>query len=262
MTASLLLWRAAGQPAPPYPLTIEAGVCRTCGGEFVAGIDAEAINNPTFSQHADYFRSYGNGVCQACGWLYGLGKSKPGNIVAAGDALWSPLLSHDNAAAQGRPTWIDVLREIAAMPADTPVAGVLTTDVKPRLWPRMELGTRAAMPLVVHCPDYDISGLRWLDVDRLLTITEVVGRALGAGYSKRRCVFGLPGDYDRFRRDPARSIALEAALAPWRELPEFIPAVLVSGPIREDDNDERATRHADASGAARGGAGPTQPGLF
>jgi len=43
MTASLLLWRAAGQPAPPYPLTIEAGVCRTCGGEFVAGIDAEAI---------------------------------------------------------------------------------------------------------------------------------------------------------------------------------------------------------------------------
>ena len=228
MTPSTLWFAAAGEPPHPYTESlVEGGHCATCATPLSRGVPIQEIVTVTFAQHGDYLR-YGTHVCPACAWLYGLGKGNPGNIVAAGDRYWRPMIGHDSATDQ-RPQWVSVLQDIATMPLDTPVAGVMTSDPKPRLWPRAELCTVGAFGLYLHCPDYNLSEFRRFDLRGCLVIVQAVTEAIIAGWPKRLIATSLFGDYKRASKAPVAAARIESSLAPLRATPEFIPALLIAG---------------------------------
>src|SRR5581483_8085406 len=141
-TAPALLWRAAGEPPAKWPLESASGVCATCGDSLGAGIPVEAIAGETFAMHADYLR-YGTHVCPACGWLYSDAKQHHRNVL-----------------------------EVAATQApDTVLSGVLTTDPKPRCWPRARLASVGRFGLYVHAPDWDTSQYVGAPLADVLTVS-------------------------------------------------------------------------------------------
>ena len=220
----------AGSGFEPHKYKDEpyTGHCATCG----AAVDGQAvpiaeIENPTFSNHADFMR-FGKHVCPACAWLYGAGKGKPGNFMATPNRYEQLVISLDSVVEDKRP-WLEAVRDLAALPSDTPVCGVLTTDIKPRLWPRMAAGTAAVPNLFVHAPDYDLSKPVSFALSDLLDIIETVLQALSLGFSKTNCYRGLPHDYARYSKHLAAAHDLERRLKPLRDNPAFIPAVLTAG---------------------------------
>lgn len=228
MSASRLAWHAAGQPPHEYRASATSGICATCADALVDGVPLAQIETPTFANHADYFRFGATHVCPACAWLYGIGKGRPGNYLAYGDRIEFTVISLESVVTDKRP-WLDVLRELATLPGDTPVAGVMTTDVKPRLWPRARLASRARCGLYLHAPDYDVSEFREFDLDACLSLVDLMLPALSAGYAKASLYFGLLRDHTRTRRDPAQAMHWETTLASHRHQPYFVPALIAAG---------------------------------
>lgn len=239
-SASGLVWAAAGRPAPEgktgatYRLEAAAGLCATCAAPIAEGVPVmprrgvAGIDNETFHGHAEYFR-FGTHVCAACAWLYGDPKRTHRSVVAIGGSLWWPKLGP---AAEGRPRWRTVLADLAGCGHTAPgtlVAGVLTTDPKPRLWPRMTLSMAAAPELYVHSPDHDWSRPTAIDPDAVRAALFLVDEALASGASRRACWHGLLGSQklvDAAGLD--RLLQIDAALAPLRGGPTLLAACLVA----------------------------------
>jgi len=230
VSPSELIWRAAGSPLPKWPMEpARLGVCATCGAPIREGVSHEAINSESFAGHADYL-AFGTHVCPACAWLYGLGRSKPGNVLAVGGALYHPMLSRESARKEGRPTWLEALEEASQAPPDTPVTGVMTVDPKPRLWPRARVGSRGGVfYLYVHNPDWDVSQLVGFDLDRALELVPRLQKVLALGFSKRSVFWDLLRDHKRARKDLRGALALERELARLRPEPEFVVALMAAG---------------------------------
>ncbi len=235
LTAPQLAWTAAGCPRPneKYKLSPHVGICSTCG----TTIDGDAvaiseIDSPTFSNHADFFRFGGSHVCLACGWLYGAGKGKPGNYIATSGRYEQAVISLDSVVNDKRP-WLEIIRDLQRLPADTPVTGVLTTDVKPRLWPRAQLCTVGSFGLYVHCPDYDVSQHVDCDLSDLLLIIGLMLPALGAGFAKASVWYGLYRDHARMTKHLEDACQWEAQLQQYRKHPAFLPALLMAGVTKE-----------------------------
>ena len=189
-TAPQIAWHGAGCPTPNYDITAHHGHCATCG----AAIDGVAVHIkeiecPTLTQHAD-FMAHGQHVCPACAWLFGAGKGKPGNFIATPDKYEQAVISLSSVVEDKRP-WLTIIREIAKLPSDTPVCGVLTTDVKPRLWPRMQAATVGAFGLYVYSPDHDLSAFVTMDLPELLQAIDTIILALGEKFSKTEIKRGL-----------------------------------------------------------------------
>lgn len=258
------VWRTAGCPAHKYGEEEHSGVspnCATCAVGIESGVPASQINNKTFANHAEFFK-FGTHVCSACAWLYGVGKGNPGNVIAIGEEYLRPVISPDSATEE-RPTWFGLLQRIAEMDRETPVAGVLTTDVKPRLWPRMRLASVGSFGLYVHCPDYDVSEYRNLDMALLLQATEPVREALGRGWSKTRIHHGLLSDYTKAKKDLEGVMRLEGHLQDIREWPEFVPALIVSYVRKDEKHGKYGTDgNADSRREAGGDAGQDGDRLF
>lgn len=253
-TAPELLWHAAGEPPHKYAEESgETGPCATCATPLDgrAGVPTRSVNNPTFSNHAEFFK-FGSYVCRACAWLYGDPKRTHRNVLAVGDKLWWPMISVESATEE-RPSWLDLLYRVAGMPPETSVAGVLTSDPKPRLWPRMRLSTVGAYGLYVHSPDYSVSEWRALDLTALLSTTGPVLSALALGFPKARIYSGLPGDYRRTKGNVEEAMRLESELRVLRNTPEFVPALLVSG-VKKEELRVRETGRADEGPERRGEA--------
>jgi len=227
LTVSGLLWRAAGMPAPKWELEPAEGPCGTCGRPITAGVPQKAINSPTFAQHSDYLK-YGSHVCAACAWLYGLGRSRPGNFLVVGERVYWPVISLES-ETEDRPSWLRVIREVARMDPRLPAAGVLTTDVKPRLWPRTRVVTLRAFGLYVHAPEYDVSTFVELDLAELERVALEIGEALRQGFTKTDVYHGLWRNYKRMRRLGKEGIELEKRLSEVRQSEVFVPALVVAG---------------------------------
>lgn len=240
-SAPELVWLASGSPLPRWPLEPARGLCATCGVAVTAGVAHERINSETFSQQGDFFQ-YGTHVCPACAWFYSDAKQRHRSVLAAGDWVAWPLISLDAAATDGtRPSWLAALRQLATLSPNTPTTGVFTTDPKPRLWPRMRLGTAARPALYVHAPDYDISRVVRFDVARALAIAERIILALELGFTKRAIWRGLWRDHRRLVTVGEAAVELERQLAGWRADPAFIPALLAAGRRKEETHDPRNT---------------------
>lgn len=244
MSASLHTWSAAGRPAHPYTEEPATGVCATCAAPISSGVPLSEIETPTTSNHADFFRFGGRHVCPACAWLFAAGKGRPGNYVATPGRFEATVISMDSVVADKRP-WMVVLPELAALPADTPLAGVMTTDVKPRLWPRVRLATVGHCGMYVHAPDYDVSEWREFSLPFVLEMIGIMVPVLTAGFSKDSLYFGLLRDHARAARDPARAFGWDALLAPHRGQPYFLPAMIAAGVTLEAKSHAKTTRRPE-----------------
>lgn len=227
MTVSGLYWAAVGSPPPPRPPEPYEGLCGTCGAQISRGIPAGAVLGPGFSGYADYLR-FGDYLCEACAYMHTLGRSKPGNFLLVGHRLLSPMISHASAKEAGRPTWLEAIAALQGEPGDTPVAGVLTTDPKPRLWPRARVSTAARPSIYVHAPDYDLSELVDLDPGAVLNLARIMAQALRLGWTKTDIYHGLYRNYRVASKRPTDLKRLEAALSPARGTPMYAVALLVT----------------------------------
>lgn len=265
MSASQHTWTAAGSPAHPYTEEHSATLCATCAAPITSGVPLAQIETPTTANHADYFRFGSKHVCQACAWLYAAGKGRPGNYIATTGRMEYAVISLESVVTDKRP-WIEVLADVAAMPPETPVAGVMTTDVKPRLWPRVRLATCGNFGLYVHAPDYDVSEWRGFSLAACLDLIGIMVKPLAAGYAKASLYHGLLRDYARASRDPARALAWDATLAPHRSQPHFLPALIAAGVTKETKQDVKpvARPAANPQPATTSGNQPDQAqlGLF
>lgn len=228
-SGSQISWIGSGKPASFFPAETYAGHCATCG----ASINGQAvhigrIDNPTFSNHADFFRFGGMHVCPACAWLFGAGKGKPGNYIATPESFESTVISMESVVACKRP-WRDVLIDLSKRPSETPVTGVMTTDVKPRLWPRARTATIGRFGLYIHCPDYDVSEWRNFNLVECVAITETLRPMLASGFSKASLWYGLFRDHNRTFKTLAASWAWETELVKLRASPAFLPALIAAG---------------------------------
>lgn len=233
-----LAWRSAGKPSHGYRTEkVPADTrCATCGAYTVL-IDDQAVHlgeieTPTTANHADFFRFGSRHVCAGCAWLFNAGKGRPGNYVSVPGRFELTVISLESVVEDKRP-WLTVLRDLQALPHDTPMTGVMTTDVKPRLWPRSRLATRGAAGLYVHVPDWDISEWRPFDLDACLSAIDTMLPVLAAGYAKASLFFGLMRDHARAARDPAQALRWEAELRQLREQPHFVPALIAAGVTKE-----------------------------
>lgn len=258
-------WQSAGNPTHPYKEEAINGQCATCGSPTNIGIPLTEIETPSTANHADYFRFGSKHVCCACAWLYAVGKGRPGNYIANGDRMESLVISQESVVIDKRP-WLIALNELAEMPPETSITGVMTTDVKPRLWPKTRFATVENFGLYVHAPDYDLS--TWLDfsLNDCLAATRLMREPLLAGFSKASIYHGLFRDFARTGRDPTKAMEWERKLAEMRKKSYFIPALIAAGIKQEDKKDvkpvERPASNLDL--AAAGGNKPAQAqlGLF
>lgn len=249
MSASQHAWKAAGQPAHQYAEEPADTVCATCAAPIMSGVPLAQIETPSTANHADYFRFGSKHVCPACAWLFDAGKGRPGNYIATPGAMEYTVISLESVVTDKRP-WIEVLADVAALPPETPVAGVMTTDVKPRLWPRVRLATVARFGLYVHAPDYDISEYREFSLAACMALIGLMIAPLTAGYAKASLYNGLFRDHARTTRDPARAMAWDALLATHRSQPHFLPALIAAGVTKETKQDVKPAARPAARPAA------------
>lgn len=233
---SQLAWTAAGNPAHGLRVIDNEGVCAVCATRVIKCVALDEIETPTTSDHANIFRHSRDGVCEACAWLFMAGKGRPGNYIATPDRMEYAVISLESVVADKRP-WLAILRELATRASDTPVCGVMTTDVKPRLFPRTRIATIGTFGLYVHALDYDVSEWRAFDLPRCLEIIEAMLPALAAGFAKRAVFGGLLSDHARASADIAGAVSLETTLASMRGDPAFLPALIAAGVTKEDKKD-------------------------
>lgn len=259
MSPSQHTWTVAGSPAHPYTEEPASTVCATCAAPITSGVPLVQIETPTTANHADYFRFGSKHVCPACAWLFAAGKGRPGNYIATPGRMEYTVISLESVVADKRP-WIEVLADVATMPPDAPVAGVMTTDVKPRLWPRVRLATVARFGLYLHAPDYDVSEYRDFSLPACLDLIGQMIAPLTAGYAKASLYHGLFRDHARTARDPARALGWDALLAPHRSQPHFLPALIAAGVTKETKRDVKpaARSAANPQPAPAGGHRPDQ----
>lgn len=241
MSASHHAWTAAGRPPHGYRETEQDTHCCTCASPIIRGVPVDEVETSTMGNHADYFAYATRHVCPACAWLFGIGKGRPGNYIAAGDRYEEAVISLESVVESKRP-WLAILRDLQGAPPEMPLCGVMTTDVKPRLWPRTRMATRARFGLYIHAPDYDASGYIAFDLDDALTIIETMLPVLRAGYAKASLYHGLLRDYARAEADPAQALAWETQLAPLRRSPAYLPALIAAGVTQEEKSDVKTLR--------------------
>lgn len=271
LTPSEICFSGAGRPSIASRFKQEPAphntLCSTCGAAIQPGAESVPISsfdNKAFSNHHESFRFGGAYVCLSCAWLYGAGPSKPGNFVATPDAFTQTVISLESVVADKAP-WLHTLRKMASLPPDTPVTGVLTTDVKIRLWPRILPATIGNFGLYVHSPDHDFSQFVYFDLSACLDLIESMIPMLKEGFAKASLWYGLSRDFHRFSRNPARSLEWESYLQKHRHLPEFLPAVLIAGVTKEEKKSEPSKRTAGdtpAASAASHHPAQDQLGLF
>ncbi len=263
-SASHLAWRAAGNPSHGLPAIEGAFVCATCAIETPRCVPLDAIETPTTSDHANVFRHSRDGVCEGCAWLFMAGKGRPGNYVATPDGIEYTVISLESVVTDKRP-WLPVLRELATLTPDTLVCGVMTTDVKPRLFHKTRIATVGAFGLYVHALDYDVSEFVAFDLRECITAIDTITAALRRGFAKRAVKFGLLTDYARAMAAPEETMDIERLLAPMRASPAFLPALIAGGVTKEDKQDVKRSRSDSEPAASAAGRNPPdqgQLGLF
>lgn len=237
MTAPQLIWRAFGARVPEgktggkYKLEKIAGTCATCAAPIKEGVPFQprrgvaGINNDTFSGYAEYAR-WGTHVCPACAWLFGDPKRMHRAVLVVGEHGWWPTIAQ---TIEGRPRWRHALREIALAHPDTPMTGILTTDPKPRLWPRANIATCGSPGLYLHIPEQDISTWRALNLQRIAVCLAAIDLAMAAGATKTAALHGLlasPKLVDKLGL--GKVIAIEDRLAPLRASIEFGVGIVIA----------------------------------
>jgi hypothetical protein len=238
-TSQQLIWKAMGSPKPKWSCESVNGRCATCGQTITEGVSRKIIESVTYSQQADYMK-YGDYNCLACAWLNSDPKNNHRGVIVVGDQIWWPMISLESSTPD-RHQWLDVICDIGKYADETPVTGCITTDPKPRLWPRYKLSTIGSFGLYIHAPDYDQSGFLQIDRGKLIRISMLIKSALEMKYSKRSVYLSLLNDFKITEKHPVESMNLERRLKELRKTNEFIPALLITQ-IKKEDKIERGNQ--------------------
>lgn len=227
MSAQIHTWNAAGRPPHPCESENILSRCSICSSEITEGVKVSDIETPSMSDHSSIFR-FGDHVCNACAWLFSLGRGKPGNYIAI-DGKFEYVVISQNSVVENKRPWSDVFIDIANLNPDTVVTGVMTTNVKPRLWHKARLATIGNFGLYIHDLEHDISG--WVEFDLIdcIKLMELMNEALSYGFSKNNIYYGLANNYEKFKRNPEKTIELERMIGESRNCTHFIPALIASG---------------------------------
>lgn len=222
MTHTQLCYQEAGYP-PVENLQPTDAYCATCGQHTSQGVNQNDINNPTFSQHGDFLK--GEWICPACTFMYRQGKARPGNYLAIDGHGFNYLAI----SAEGdKKSWNEMLADLVKLPKNTKVTGVLTTDVKPRLFPRTQLVTVGDFGLYIHAGDYDVSEYREFDLDDCLQAIKLINEALSFKFTKGSIASNLFDYFKIATKDLAVTQDLELRLSKIRNNPAFIPALIIA----------------------------------
>lgn len=222
MTHTQLCYQEAGCP-PLESLQTTDAYCATCGQHTRQAVNQNDINNPTFSQHGDFLK--GEWVCPACTFMYRQGKARPGNYLAIEGHGFNYLAI----SAEGdKKSWNEMLADLVKLPKNTKVTGVLTTDVKPRLFPRAQLATVGDFGLYIHAGDYDVSEYRDFDLDDCLQAIDLINEALSLKFTKGSIASNLFDYFKIATKDLAVTQDLELRLSKIRDNPAFIPALIIA----------------------------------
>ena len=232
MKPSSIAWSGANKPDHGYKTETIETHCAICAASINEGVPISQLETPTTSSHADIFKHGTKYSCHACAWLFNSGKGKPGNFVSTPQKTEYAVISLESVVEDKRP-WIDILPELAMLPPDTPVTGVMTTDVKPRLWHKCQSATIVNFGLYIHVMDYDISEWRYFDLSLCLKAINDIIKVLSAGFSKQSVYFGLMRDFNRMVKNPEQTIQFEALLSTHRDKPYFLPALIAAGVKKE-----------------------------
>ncbi len=263
--AQTLIWQSAGLPEQKHQTEVAAGRCMICGTEIDGrAVPVKRIIKSTTVGDSQLFRfRQATHFCIPCAWLMEIGKGRPGNFIASEPTGFELAVISVESVVQDKRPWLHIVRDLVKLPPETPITGVLTTDVKIRLWHRCQIATIGDFGLYIHALDYDVSEWRRFDLDDLCrTIADLIP-ILRAGYAKSAIYHSLFNDYKRASRDPAETLRLESTLARLRNRPEFLPALLMAGVTKEEKRAHaKPARHTDTTPADRGEADPAQLGLF
>lgn len=159
--------------------------------------------------------------------MYGEPKRHHRGVLALGGRIaWSLLgTKPDGDRPRWRQMWGDVAR-MAKVAPDTPMTGVLTTDVKPRLWPRCRPATASRPGVYLHSPDHDWSAWVDLDLGRVAACMSTLDYAVSIGASKLACWSGLGLNTKLIDKHPEAVERIEAALERHKGSAELLVAVL------------------------------------
>lgn len=219
MTHTELCYELAGKPTIDDLQDVDAH-CATCGSACTQAVNQKDINNPTFSQHGDFLK--GEWVCPACAFMYRQGKAKPGNYLA----VEHDKLHYLSISGVDKLSWREIVPMLLQKDPNTKVAGVLTTDVKPRLFPRTNLATIGDFGLYIHAPDYDVSEYREFDLSDLMANIELIEKILSHKFTKTSIMQGLFTYHKMAVKDPVLTADLERRID--RSNPAFIPALIIA----------------------------------
>lgn len=222
MTHTQLCYQEAGCP-PLESLQTTDAYCATCGQHTYQAVNQNDINNPTFSQHGDFLK--GEWICPACTFMYRQGKARPGNYLA----IEGHGFNHLAISADGdKKSWSQMLGDLVKLPKNTKVTGVLTTDVKPRLFPRTQLATVGDFGLYIHASDYDVSEYREFDLVDCIHAIELINEVLSFKFTKGSIASNLFDYFKLASKDFELTQKLEDKLSPMRSNPAFIPALIIA----------------------------------
>lgn len=228
------------------------------------GISISNIENPTFSQKADFLR-YSKHVCNACAWLYWAGKGKPGNFLAANGKYKQLVISHEQ-LVRAKTTGIFPYRNYhyCHQTCLFVVSWPLMSS-PPRLWLRTKLVTVDNFGLYVHAPDYDLSAFVRFDLAKCIEISVIILNPLISWSSKQSIFHRLLTDYQRSTKQISITMQWEKSLSSYRNNLAFIPALLITRTTKKTKKDVRSQsidRTIKPSTKSSNQPCKAQPGLF
>lgn len=239
LTPADLLARGLALPAlerPPQP-TPPGVTCAITGQPISEGYPVREMVTGATAEFLDCFRGGVDGwVSESAARCFKSADPRKGNpcarsVLAFEDGtLWQPLIAREQALAQDRRCWSDLVRSVWPERAGQQMLAILTTDTKKRLWIRARVGSLGhRTPLLYYdgkTAGSEVLLLDWPALIECLALIEEVyeqtfpKQAIGEslyGFTKAVATIGF-----------ARARAYERQLALWRERPEFKPALLMA----------------------------------
>ena len=143
---------------------------------------------------------------------------------------YHPLISREQAEAQERPCWSDLVREVWPAREGEGVLCILATDVKKRVWPKARLGFLGrSTPVMIHDPKLNLSSVLRINWTRMVEVLDMVEEIYALGFAKPNIRENLLRDLKRSSvAGYSKTIAWERELMGLRATPEFQMAYLIA----------------------------------
>ncbi len=258
LTPADLLVRGFHLPAPDRkPTRVHSGAhCAITGQPISEGYAVADIVTDATAEFLDCFRGGLDGyVSEAAARCFRSANPRMGNPCARGMLVFEdgtaflptidrkvttrlPQLLIDLAVPVGRPYWTDLVRQVWPARRGQRMLCILTTDTKKRLWIRARVGALGPRTpvLVHHQQQSDVAILDW---GRLVECLDLVESIYALGFAKEHIRRSLYASSKALQTVGLAEVKrLEMALRPWRDAPEFAPALMIAQKPPEDPKEE------------------------